>query len=214
MIFNKSNLLEIEEEVKKYKSAQLLIVTKNQTQETITELLDLGYLFFGENRVQEASNKFNLNILKKYPDIKLHLIGPLQSNKTSLALKTFDTIQTLDRKKIVKAISDDIKKLDKVRTKDFYIQINIGMENQKSGVLPENVFDIYDYSKSCNLNIVGLMCIPPNDNNPNYYFEKMKKIKDNIDPNLKLSMGMSQDYIEALKCSSNLIRVGSKIFHV
>tara|TARA_B100001093_G_scaffold407666_1_gene396339 strand:+ start:762 stop:1403 length:642 start_codon:yes stop_codon:yes gene_type:complete len=212
LTFNQSNLLEIEEEVKKYKSSQLLIVSKNQTQETIMELLDQGYFFFGENRVQEASNKFNENIKSNYQDINLHLIGPLQSNKTSLALKTFDTIQTLDRKKIVKAIYDEINKLGKVRTKEFYIQVNIGKEDQKSGVMPENIFDIYNYSKNLNLNIVGLMCIPPNDENPKFYFEEMKKIKNKIDIDLKLSMGMSQDYLEALQCGSNLIRVGSKIF--
>ena len=212
MTFNKSNLLEIEGEVKKYKSSQLLIVSKNQTQETIMELLDQGYFFFGENRVQEASNKFNENIKSNYQDINLHLIGPLQSNKTSLALKTFDTIQTLDRKKIVKAIYDEINKLGKVRTKEFYIQVNIGKEDQKSGVMPENIFDIYNYSKNLNLNIVGLMCIPPNDENPKFYFEEMNKIKNKIDINLKLSMGMSQDYMAALECGSNLIRVGSKIF--
>ena len=212
MTFNKSNLLEIEGEVKKYKNSQLLIVSKNQTQETIMELLDQGYFSFGENRVQEASNKFNENIKSNYQDINLHLIGPLQSNKTSLALKTFDTIQTLDRKKIVKAIYDEINKLGKVRTKEFYIQVNIGKEDQKSGVMPENIFDIYNYSKNLNLNIVGLMCIPPNDENPKFYFEEMKKIKNKIDIDLKLSMGMSQDYLEALQCGSNLIRVGSKIF--
>ena len=212
MTFNKSNLSEIEEEVKKYKNAQLLIVSKNQTQETIMELLDRGYFFFGENRVQEASNKFNENIKSNYQDINLHLIGPLQSNKTSLALKTFDTIQTLDRKKIVKAIYDEINKLGNVRTKEFYIQVNIGKEDQKSGVMPEDIFEIYNYSKNLKLNIVGLMCIPPNDENPKYYFEEMKKIKNKIDIDLKLSMGMSQDYLEALQCGSNLIRVGSKIF--
>ena len=212
MTFNKSNLLEIEGEVKKYKNSQLLIVSKNQTQETIIELLDRGYFSFGENRVQEASNKFNENIKSNYQDINLHLIGPLQSNKTSLALKTFDTIQTLDRKKIIKAIYNEINKLGKVRTKEFYIQVNIGKEDQKSGVMPENIFDIYNYSKNLNLNIVGLMCIPPNDENPKFYFEEMKKIKNKIDINLKLSMGMSQDYLEALQCGSNLIRVGSKIF--
>ena len=212
MTFNKSNLLEIEGEVKKYKNSQLLIVSKNQTQETIMELLDRGYFSFGENRVQEASNKFNENIKSNYQDINLHLIGPLQSNKTSLALKTFDTIQTLDRKKIVKAIYDEINKLGKVRTKEFYIQVNIGKEDQKSGVMPENIFDIYNYSKNFNLNIVGLMCIPPNDENPKFYFEEMNKIKNKIDINLKLSMGMSQDYMAALECGSNLIRVGSKIF--
>ena len=212
MTFNKSNLYEIEGEVKKYKKSQLLIVSKNQTKKTITELLNLGYRFFGENRVQEAFNKFDQEILENYQDINLHLIGPLQSNKSSQALKIFDTIQTLDRKKIIKAIYNDINKAGKVRTKDFFIQVNIGKEDQKSGVLPENVFEIYNYSKSLNLNIVGLMCIPPNDNNSKYYFEEMIKIKNNINSNLKLSMGMSQDYSQALLCGSNLIRVGSKIF--
>ncbi len=212
MTFNRTNLTEIEDEVKKYKKSQLLIVSKNQTKETIIEMLNLGYRLFGENRVQEAFKKFDQNIRDKYPDINLHLIGPLQSNKSSQALKIFDTIQTLDRKKIIKAIYDGFTKSGKVRTKDFFIQVNIGKEVQKSGVLPENVCEIYDYSKSLNLNIVGLMCIPPNDNNPKYYFEEMIKIKNNVNSNLKLSMGMSQDYSQALLCESNLIRVGSKIF--
>ncbi len=212
MTFNRTNLTEIENEVKKYKKSQLLIVSKNQTKETVIELLNLGYHLFGENRVQEAFNKFDQDILENYQEVNLHLIGPLQSNKSSLALKIFDTIQTLDRKKIIKAIYDNINKAGKVRTKDFFIQVNIGKEDQKSGVLPENVFEIYNYSKSLNLNIVGLMCIPPNDNNSKYYFEEMIKIKNNINSNLKLSMGMSQDYSQALLCGSNLIRVGSKIF--
>ena len=212
MTFNRTNLTEIENEVKKHNKSQLLIVSKNQTKETVIELLNLGYHLFGENRVQEAFNKFDQDILENYQEVNLHLIGPLQSNKSSLALKIFDTIQTLDRKKIIKAIYDDINKAGKVRTKDFFIQVNIGKEDQKSGVLPENVFEIYNYSKSLNLNIVGLMCIPPNDNNPKYYFEEMIKIKNNINSNLKLSMGMSQDYSQALLCGSNLIRVGSKIF--
>jgi len=212
LTFNRTNLTEIENEVKKHNKSQLLIVSKNQTKETVIELLNLGYHLFGENRVQEAFNKFDQDILENYQEVNLHLIGPLQSNKSSLALKIFDTIQTLDRKKIIKAIYDDINKAGKVRTKDFFIQVNIGKEDQKSGVLPENVFEIYNYSKSLNLNIVGLMCIPPNDNNPKYYFEEMIKIKNNINSNLKLSMGMSQDYSQALLCGSNLIRVGSKIF--
>jgi pyridoxal phosphate enzyme (YggS family) len=148
----------------------------------------------------------------QYKNLKLHLIGPLQSNKTKLALQIFDTIQTIDRKKIIDAIVETKKKLNNIRTKNFFIQINIGKESQKSGIMPEQFSYIYDYAMSNNLLIKGIMCIPPNDDKPEYYFEEMQNIKNKINPNLYLSMGMSKDYLTALKYGANLIRVGSKIF--
>jgi len=190
------------------KKAKLLIVTKTRSQDDILELIKSGYRDFAENRVQEA--------YKKYPKITAHtkinlsLIGPLQSNKVKQALNLFDTIQSIDRSKIVDEI---IKYKDvKTKTKNFFIQINIGEEPQKSGVLPENFNEFYYYCKSKGLEISGIMCIPPLNKDPRYFFEKMLKIRKNIDDHLTLSMGMSSDYKIALDLNSNEIRVGSLIF--
>ena len=169
-----------------------------------------GANLFGENRVQEAKSKFTSELYEKY-NYELHLIGPLQSNKTEDALKIFDTIQTIDRRKLVDTISK-LKNKIQFKTKSFYIQINIGEEEQKSGISPESVKDFYQMSISENLNIIGLMCIPPFEKNSRDYFNKMNEIKESIDTKLKLSMGMSDDYKIALECNSDLIRVGSRIF--
>jgi pyridoxal phosphate enzyme (YggS family) len=212
LTINQSNLSLITTEIKKFEKADLLIVSKNQTQASIQALIDKGFFLFGENRIQEASIKFDEKLKDQYKNLKLHLIGPLQSNKTKLALQIFDTIQTIDRKKIIDAIVETKKKLNNIRTKNFFIQINIGKESQKSGIMPEQFSDIYNYAMSNNLLIKGIMCIPPNDDKPEYYFEEMQNIKNKINPNLYLSMGMSKDYLTALKYGANLIRVGSKIF--
>ena len=190
------------------KKAKLLIVTKTRSQDDIFELIDSGYRDFAENRVQEAYMKY-LKITA-HTKINLSLIGPLQSNKVKQALNLFDTIQSIDRSKIVDEI---IKFKDaKTKTKNFFIQINIGEEPQKSGVLPENFNEFYYYCKSKGLEISGIMCIPPLNKNPRYFFEKMLKIRKNIDDHLTLSMGMSSDYKIALDLNSNEIRVGSLIF--
>jgi pyridoxal phosphate enzyme (YggS family) len=212
LTINQSNLSLITTEIKKFEKADLLIVSKNQTQASIQALIDKGFFLFGENRIQEASIKFDEKLKDQYKNLKLHLIGPLQSNKTKLALQIFDTIQTIDRKKIIDAIVETKEKLNNIRTKNFFIQINIGREPQKSGIMPEKFSDIYDYAMSNNLLIKGIMCIPPNDEKPEHYFEEMQNIKNKINPNLYLSMGMSKDYLTALKYGANLIRVGSKIF--
>jgi len=197
----------IERKLLHYPSAKLLIVTKNRPQDLVMDLIKKGYNCFGENRVQEAYNKY-LGILNEH--ISLHLIGPLQSNKTKLALELFDTIQTIDRHKLV----NEIKKYsnNNIRTKEFYIQINIGQEPQKAGVFPEFAKDLYDFCINKNLLISGLMCIPPAVENPSTYFRNMINLRDNLNPDLKLSMGMSDDYDIALECQSNMIRVGSKLF--
>ena len=184
-----------------------MIVTKNRSKEDIQQLLKQGFFLFGENRVQEAKFKFQ-EIETNY---ELHLIGPLQSNKVKIALKLFDTIQTLDSTKLVDLIDKEFKKNEVLRTKDFYLQVNIGEEQQKSGVNEHNVNELFEYAKNKKLNVKGLMCIPPLDKEPSF-FEKMQTIRDQIDKNLNLSMGMSNDYEIALKCSTNMIRIGSKIF--
>jgi len=194
-----------------YKLTELLIVSKNQSLDDIKALIDRGYKIFGENKVQEAKKKFQeLDNLFK---INLHLIGPLQTNKVKEALHLFNTIQSVDREKLVDEISKFIKMNDEIKTKSFYIQINIGSEVQKSGVDKSEFKDFYHYALAKDLNIEGLMCIPPNDTNTNQYFREMNDIRKKINPNLKLSMGMSNDYQIALEHQSNLIRIGSLIFN-
>ena len=183
-----------------------MIVTKNRSIEEIIELIKLGENIFGENRVQEAKKKFNF----QNPKIELHLIGPLQTNKVKDALGIFDVIQSIDRKKLIDCIHDHMNK--ETKTKNFFIQVNIGNESQKSGVSIGDLPIIYDYAQKKELNIKGLMCIPPLNLDPKIFFEKMVEIKNQINPNLNLSMGMSDDYKIALGCGSNLIRVGSLIF--
>ena len=137
----------------------------------------------------------------------------MQSNKCLTALRLFDTIQSIDREKIVDLISKEIEKNSpNLRTKEFYLQVNIGNEIQKSGVSEEKLYSLYNYAVNKKLNIIGLMCIPPKNDNPSFYFEKMTKLRDKIDSDLILSMGMSDDYNYALKQKTNMIRVGSLIF--
>ena len=187
---------------------KLMIVTKTRSIEDISELIKLGYRNFAENRVQEAYKKFT-NI-KSDHKINLSLIGPLQSNKVKQALKLFDTIQSIDRNKIV----DEINKNGAFITneKKFYIQVNIGEEPQKSGVLPNNFNDLYQYCLSNHLEISGIMCIPPFDKDPRFFFDKMLKIKEKSNNNFVLSMGMSSDYKVALRYKTDEIRIGSLIF--
>ena len=206
------NYLELERisaNLKKYPNASLLLVTKNRPQNLIKSLIDNGYTLFGENRVQEAIEKFSE---LKINNLDLHLIGPLQTNKVKLALSTFDTIQSVDRKKLVKEISKQINSNNKFKTKNFFIQVDVGEEPQKAGISINETLDLYQYAISENLKISGLMCIPPLDKNPDSYFKKMIELRDLINPKLMLSMGMSNDYEVALSLQSDLIRVGSRIF--
>lgn len=209
---NYKNLSEIQHDIKFFPTSKLIIVTKNQTREDVIELLDRGFIEFGENRVQEALEKYNLNTRKIFHSFNLHLIGPLQSKKTSSALKLFDTIQTIDRKKIIDTIVKESEKLEFVRTKQYFIQVNVGHEPQKSGCTPDELLSLYKYALNLKLNIVGLMCIPPNDQNAEYYFKEMNVLRNSIDKKLLLSMGMSGDYKVALKHDAKYIRIGSKIF--
>ena len=210
MTVNYHNLNKILDVVKHYDLAKLLIVTKNQNLNDIRELINKDFKIFGENRVQEAKSKFQELIENE--KINLHLIGPLQTNKVKDALFLFDTIQSIDRKKLVDEISKFIVNDISIKTKSFYIQINIGAEVQKSGIEKSQCINFYKYALDKNLNIEGLMCIPPNTKYVNEYFIEMNEIRKKINPNLKLSMGMSNDYQIALEHHSNLIRVGSLIF--
>ena len=205
---NYTQLKKINQILEKFPAAKLQIVTKNRDVETIKELIERGYKLFGENRVQEASEKFNkINV----NNVDLHLIGPLQTNKVKQALNLFNTIQTIDREKLVNEIAK-VKIKSKIKTQDFFIQVNIGEEQQKSGVLPNNLENLYMHCIKKEIYVSGLMCIPPFDDNAEYYFEKLRSLRDKLNDKLKLSMGMSNDYEISLKCGSNLIRVGSKIF--
>lgn len=206
-LVNNQNLVSILSSVRKYSQAELMIVTKNQNVEAIKVLIQLGHVLFGENKVQEAMKKFSQIKSNK---IELHLIGPLQTNKVKDALRTFDTIQSIDRIKLVNEITKHLNKNDK--TKNFFIQVNIGNEPQKSGVAPEELKNLYNYSIEKGLLIRGLMCIPPINKDPSVFFKRLKDLKNSINSNLKLSMGMSNDYLEALRCDSNMVRIGSLIF--
>lgn len=212
MTINAKVLNQILIDLKKFDKAELLIVSKNQSRNDVQDLISQGFKIFGENRVQEAKKKFdNINNLEK---IKLHLIGPLQTNKVKDALKIFNTIQTIDRKKLIDEIAKVSLSLEQRRTNSYFIQVNIGSENQKAGVGQADVGDLYRYAVNKGLNIIGLMCIPPIGPNSNIYFKEMNEIKNKLNPNLYLSMGMSNDYLVALNHKSNLIRVGSLIFNV
>lgn len=188
--------------------ANLMIVTKNQNIDDVKVLINRGYKIFGENRVQEA--QFKYKDLYNINDLHLHLIGPLQSNKVKVALNIFHTIQTIDRLKIADEIKKNIN--SKSLTSNFFIQINIGDEPQKSGVKINQFEELYDHCLDLGLSIKGLMCIPPASNVAEKYFQELLSIRDNTNKHLKLSMGMSNDYLQALKYHSDVVRIGSLIF--
>ena len=209
MTINYDQLTEINKTLASFPNAKLQIVTKNRDFKLVKELIDKGYHLFGENKVQEAQDKFK-NIID--PNLELHLIGPLQTNKAKVALQLFDCIQSIDRVKLVNEIAKYRTKIA-FKTKTFFIQINIGRESQKSGVLPEDLDDLYDLCVEKNLKISGLMCIPPLNKPSKEYFQEMKFLRNNLNSKLILSMGMSDDYKISLECDSNLIRIGSRIFN-
>ena len=209
MTINYDQLSEINKTLASFPNAKLQIVTKNRDFKIVKELIDKGYHLFGENKVQEAQDKFK-NIID--PNLELHLIGPLQTNKAKVALQLFDCIQSIDRAKLVNEIAKHRTKIA-FKTKTFFIQINIGRESQKSGVLPEDLDDLYKLCVEKNLKISGLMCIPPLNKPSKEYFQEMKFLRNNLNSKLILSMGMSDDYKISLECDSNLIRIGSRIFN-
>lgn len=210
MPVNLIELKKIQSYVAAFDNANLCVVTKTRPISDIEQLINLGLKTFAENRVQEAEIKYT-EIFKSNTQIKLHLIGPLQSNKVKTALSLFDVIQSIDRPKIVDSICKNSKKM-KTKTKEFYIQVNIGDEKQKSGVHKSSLKKLYEYCIERDINVRGLMCIPPNDQNAVKYFDELNLLKENLNKNLFLSMGMSSDYQTALKSGSNMVRIGSRIF--
>jgi pyridoxal phosphate enzyme (YggS family) len=204
------NLKVIKEKVYKLQSkSNLIIVTKNRSFETIFPIIQSGHLHFGENKVQEAKEKWS-TFLNDNKNVKLHLIGKLQSNKAKDAFALFDFIHTLDSEKLAKIFSD-LEKTTKKNLK-YFIQVNIGNETQKNGIDESLLADFINFcKKDLSLNVIGLMCIPPVNLDPLPFFEKMQKLQ--TDNNLaELSMGMSSDYKEALDCGSTYLRIGSAIF--
>ena len=190
------------------KKIKIIAVSKTFLIKDIEPLVEYGHQDFGENRVQEAIDKWT-DIKKINHKIKLHLIGMLQTNKVKFALKIFDYIHSLDSEKLASKIAEEQVKQEK--KPKILIQVNIGNEDQKSGIKKEKLNDFYKFCKNLNLDIIGTMCIPPNDNNTEKYFSEMNNI--NQDLNFKeLSMGMSGDYLEAIKNNATYVRVGSKIF--
>ena len=190
------------------KLPKIIAVSKTFPIENILPLIEHGHLHYGENKVQEALDKWT-EIKIKNNNIKLHLIGKLQTNKVKFALKIFDYIHSLDSEKLATKIANEQVKQDK--KPKIFIQVNIGDEDQKSGVQKDRLVDFYKYCKNLNLDIVGTMCIPPNDQNSENYFSEMNNINKNIDFK-ELSMGMSGDYLSAIKNNATYVRIGSKIF--
>ena len=190
------------------KYPKIIAVSKTFSIERIKPLIDYGHIHYGENKVQEANEKWGL-IKQNNKNIKLHLIGRLQKNKVKIAVKLFDYIHSLDSEKLADKIYTQQKEQDK-KIK-LFIQVNMGEEDQKSGIKKSEVINFYNYCKNKDLNILGLMCIPPFDEDSSKFFKEMKKLNDDL--NLKeLSMGMSSDYLTALENSSTYIRIGSSIF--
>ncbi len=187
---------------------KIIAVSKTFKIENINPLIEYGHIDYGENKVQEAQEKWSL-IKDQNKNIKLHLIGRLQTNKVKLAVKLFDYIHSLDSKKLADKISLHQKEQN-LQTK-LFIQVNIGDEKQKSGILKSEVVDFYNYCKSLDLDILGLMCIPPFNKDSTEFFKEMRVLNEKIKME-DLSMGMSSDYLHAIENGSTFVRIGSSIF--
>jgi len=206
--FNNFKVIKKEIEQLIYKP-NLILVTKNQSIDTIYPFIEAGHIHFGENKVQEASQKWS-NILKNNSKVKLHLIGKLQSNKAKDAFNLFDFIHTLDSEKLAKILSS--LENNSERKIKYFIQVNIGNEVQKNGIDQSSVGGFIDFCcKDLKLNIIGLMCIPPFNLDPVPFFKKMRDLKI-INHLNEISMGMSSDYKQALNYGATYIRIGSAIF--
>ena len=212
-----NNLISIQNELKiKIKkldfinyNPNIIAVSKTFTIKDILPLINYGHIHFGENKVQEAIEKW-MDIKKDFKNIKLHMIGKLQTNKVKYVVPFFDYIHSVDNLKLAEKISKEQTKNNKIMK--LFIQINIGKENQKNGIAIEELDNFYiKCTQDLGLNIIGLMCLPPNDNNTSNYFSKMQHLVNQL--KLKeISMGMSNDYLEAINYHSTYLRIGSKIF--
>tara|TARA_B100001248_G_scaffold54588_1_gene36022 strand:+ start:141 stop:800 length:660 start_codon:yes stop_codon:yes gene_type:complete len=208
-------LIHIEELVKskeadlnKPKTSKIIAISKTFSLDKIIPLINHGHYDYGENKVQEALDKWT-KIKAEKPKLKLHLVGKLQTNKVKFAVKLFDFIHSVDSKKLAKKICDE--QLNQNRKVKLFIQVNIGNEEQKSGILKNDLNDFYHYCKDLNLDVIGLMCIPPFNSDPNPFFQELNDLNKNL--NLEeLSMGMSSDYLKAVENYSTYLRIGSAIF--
>ena len=209
------NLLDIQKKINSSldninanKVPKIIAVSKTFSIDKINPLIEHGHLDFGENKVQEAIDKWS-DIKLKNKNINLHLIGSLQTNKVKFAVKLFDFIHSVDSEKLAKKIYDEQEKQNK-KIKIF-IQVNIGNEEQKSGIQKSLLPNLYSYCKKLDLDVIGLMCIPPQDKSADYYFKELNNLNKKLGLN-ELSMGMSADFIDAVKCSATYLRIGSTIF--
>ena len=209
------NLLDIENNIKIYlkklninNNPNIIAVSKTFAMDKILPLIEHGHIDFGENKVQEAVEKWT-EIKKKNSHVRLHMIGKLQTNKVKFAVQIFDCIHSVDSIKLAKKIADEQNKINK-KIKIF-LQVNIGDENQKSGINKSDVNKLVSYCKEIDLDLIGLMCIPPANIDPEVYFEEMNKLNKTLDLS-ELSMGMSSDFLIAAKHYSTFVRVGSGIF--
>ena len=190
------------------RSPKIIAVSKTFKLEQINPLIEYGHLDFGENKVQEAIEKWS-DVKKNKNEIKLHLVGRLQTNKVKYAVRTFDFIHSLDSKKLAEKISEEQVK-QKIKPKIF-IQINIGSESQKGGIRVDELEEFYNYCIELNLDIIGTMCLPPISNDPEKYFSRMSYLNKKF--NFKeSSMGMSSDYLEAIQYNATYLRIGTSIF--
>ena len=204
----KSSIKSNQEQTNNKNNIKIIAVSKTFEISHINPLIDYGHTDFGENKVQEAIEKWT-DIKTKNNKLSLHLVGKLQSNKTKLALKIFDYIHSLDSEKLANKISEEQKKIDK--KPKLFIQVNIGNEVQKSGIDPNKLKSFYKHCLDKDLDVIGTMCLPPISEDPEKYFMRMNYLNKDLGLN-ELSMGMSADYISAIENNATYIRVGSKIF--
>tara|TARA_Y100001980_G_C14538674_1_gene315924 strand:- start:311 stop:970 length:660 start_codon:yes stop_codon:yes gene_type:complete len=190
------------------KSPNIIAVSKTFGLEKIMPLIEYGHTDFGENKVQEAYEKWS-GVKEKFSDLKLHMIGKLQTNKVKLAVKIFDYIHSVDNAKLAKKISEEQSK--QKRKLKIFLQVNIGDELQKSGVNKDELLDLFTFCKSIDLDIIGLMCIPPINQDTTNYFSEMKNLNKSLNLH-ELSMGMSSDYLKASQNHATYLRIGSSIF--
>ena len=209
-LINIQNLIKSKQSVLKNNKIipKIIAVSKTFKLDHILPLIEHGHIDYGENKVQEAIEKWS-EIKSNNNKIKLHLIGKLQTNKVKISIKLFDYIHSLDNEKLARKISDEQKKQN--RKPKLFIQVNIGNESQKNGIHIKKLGEFYNYCKEQNLNVIGIMCIPPIDDDPELSFLRMNYLKKKF--NFKeVSMGMSSDYLIAVNFNATFLRIGSKIF--
>ena len=216
MHYTQKNLIEIKEKIKnkidnhnlsKYEP-KIIAVSKTFSEQDILPLIEYGHVEFGENKVQEAQSKW-ASLKKRYNNLKLHMLGKLQTNKVKNAVEVFDYIHSLDNLKLANKISSEIQK--KTKKIKIFIQINLGDESQKSGINPSDLETFYKQCLELKLNIIGTMCIPPDNQDPKPFFKHLLILNQKINLS-EISMGMTNDYLDALEYKSTFLRIGTGIF--